>query len=100
VIDRAENVGGRHQAQRGWSVHGVCKEDTMTMPNERTRALIQTRHFLVELAEDSALSASVRRQAHPRLRHYPNANEMLRAGHLEAQRVDRLTEPFLSASID
>ncbi|WP_318192800.1 BPSL0761 family protein [Pseudomonas fluorescens] len=32
------------------------------MPNERTRALIQTRHFLVELAEDSALSASIRRQ--------------------------------------
>lgn len=72
----------------------------MTMPNERTRALIQTRDFLVELAQDPALSASIRRQAHQLLRHYPNANEILRAGQLEERRVDRLTEPFLSSSID
>jgi hypothetical protein len=72
----------------------------MTMPNERTRAFIQTRDFLVELAEDSALSASMRRQARQLLRHYPHANEILRAGQLEERRVDRLTEPFLSSSID
>ena len=81
-------------------MHGSCEEDTVTMPNERTRALIQTRDFLVELAEDSALSASMRRQARQLLRHYPNANEILRAGQLEERRVDRLTEPFLSSSID
>lgn len=72
----------------------------MTMPNERTRAFIQTRDFLVELAEDSALSASMRRQARQLLRHYPNANEIRRAAQLEERRVDRLTEPFLSSSID
>ncbi|MNF67622.1 hypothetical protein D3C76_1689350 [compost metagenome] len=72
----------------------------MTMPNERTRALIQTRNFLVELTQDSALSESIRRQAHQLLRHYPNSNEILLAGKLEEQRVDRLTEPFLSSSID
>jgi hypothetical protein len=72
----------------------------MTMPNERTRAFIQTRDFLVELAEDSALSASIRRQARQLLRHYPNANEIRRAGQLEERRIDRLTEPFLSSSID
>lgn len=72
----------------------------MTMPNERTRALIQTRDYLVELAENSALSASIRRQARQLLRHYPHANEILRAGQLEEQRVDRLTEPFLSSRID
>ncbi|MBI6556914.1 Conserved hypothetical protein (plasmid) [Pseudomonas veronii 1YdBTEX2] len=72
----------------------------MTMPNERTRAFIQTRDFLVDLAENSALSASIRRQARQLLRHHPNANEILRAEQLEVRRVDRLTEPFLSSSID
>ncbi|MNG28981.1 hypothetical protein D3C84_1143340 [compost metagenome] len=72
----------------------------MTMPNEYTRALIQTRDFLVELAEDAALSASIRRPARQRLRHYPHANEILRAGQLDERSVDRLTEPFLSSSID
>ncbi|MNP04690.1 hypothetical protein D3C76_966140 [compost metagenome] len=72
----------------------------MTMPSERTRAFIQTRDFLVALAEDAALSASIRRQASQLLRHYPKANEILRAGQLEERRGDRLTEPFLSSSID
>ncbi|WP_316249781.1 BPSL0761 family protein [Pseudomonas sp. N40(2020)] len=70
------------------------------MPSERTRALIQTRNLLVELAQDSALSEPIRRQARQLLRHYPNSNEILRAGKLEEQRIDRLTEPFLSSSID
>ncbi|SED62498.1 hypothetical protein SAMN05216205_5747 [Pseudomonas mohnii] len=72
----------------------------MTMPSERTRALIQTRDLLVELAQDPGLSESIRRQARQLLRHYPHANEILRAGQLEERRVDRLTEPFLSSSID
>lgn len=72
----------------------------MTMPNERTRAFIQTRDFLVELTQDSALSASIRRQARQLLRHYPKANAILRAGQLDERSVDRLTEPFLSSSID
>jgi hypothetical protein len=72
----------------------------MTMPGERTRALIQARDLLVELAQDPALSESIQRQAHQLLRHYPHANEILRAGQLEERRVDRLTEPFLSSSID
>ncbi|MNF67495.1 hypothetical protein D3C76_1053240 [compost metagenome] len=72
----------------------------MTMPNERTRAFIQTRDLLVELAEDPALSASIRRQARQLLRHYPNSKQMLLAGLLEERRGDRLTEPFLSSSVD
>lgn len=72
----------------------------MTMPNERTRALIQTRDLLVELAQNPALSDSIRRQARQLLRHYPHSNEILRAGTMEEQRVDRLTGPFLSSSID
>lgn len=72
----------------------------MTMPSERTRALIQTQKFLVELGQDPVLSESIRRQARQLLRHYPHANEILKAGQLEERRVDRLTEPFLSSSID
>ncbi|MBV4521116.1 hypothetical protein KVG88_13680 [Pseudomonas sp. SWRI74] len=72
----------------------------MTMPSERTRAFIQTREFLVELAADSALSESIRRQARQLLRHYPLANEILLAGQLEERRVDRLTEPFLCSSVE
>jgi hypothetical protein len=72
----------------------------MTMPSERTRALIQTRDLLVELAQDSALSESIRRQARQLLRHYPTSSEILRAGQIEERRVDRLIEPFLSSSID
>jgi uncharacterized protein (UPF0147 family) len=76
------------------------KEEDMTMPNERTRTLIQTREFLLELAQDSALAESIRRQARQLLRHYPHSNEILLAGRLDEGRTDRLTEPFLSSSVD
>lgn len=72
----------------------------MTMPSERTRTLIQTRVFLIDLSKDPAVSASIRRQAWQLLRHYPNSKEILLAGQLEERRVDRLTEPFLSSCVD
>lgn len=72
----------------------------MTMPNERTRALIQTRDFLVELSQDAALPESTRSQAFRLLRHYPRSREILLAGQVEERRMDRLVEPFLSSSID
>jgi len=72
----------------------------MTIPNERMRTLIQTRDFLVELSQDPALSETIRRQARQLLRHYPRSNEILLAAQLEERRADRLTEPFLSSSID
>lgn len=72
----------------------------MTIPNERMRTLIQTRDFLVELSQDPALSETIRRQARQLLRHYPHSNEILLAGRLDERRTDRLTEPFLSSSVD
>jgi hypothetical protein len=72
----------------------------MTMPNERTRALIQARDFLVELSSDAALPEVAQRQALQLLRHYPSSREILLAGRLEEQRKDRLFEPFLSSSVD
>lgn len=43
----------------------------MTMPEERTRAVIQTHDFLVELSRDKSLPEKIRRDAKFLLRHYP-----------------------------
>lgn len=72
----------------------------MTMPSERTRSLIQTRDFLVELCSDEAVSESFRTLAHRLLRHHPSSTEILLAGKLEERRTDRLTAPFLSSKIE
>ena len=57
----------------------------MTMPDERTRAVIQTRDFLVELSRDSTLPEKVRRDAKFLLRHFPSKYEVLLAGRIEEQ---------------
>ena len=72
----------------------------MTMPNERTRSIIQTREFLFDLSRDQGLPEKVRTEAHRLLRHYPTTREVLLAGKVEEWREDSLTEPFLSSSID
>lgn len=46
----------------------------MTMPDERLRAVVQTRRFLEELCDPSRapdIPADARREAHRLLRHYP-----------------------------
>ncbi|WP_082536640.1 MULTISPECIES: BPSL0761 family protein [unclassified Roseateles] len=51
----------------------------MTTPDERTRALLQTREFLLQLvASDQipSVSEEVRRQARHLLRHYPGPMEL------------------------
>jgi len=72
----------------------------MTMPSERTRSLIQTRDFLVEVCSDEAVSESFRTQARRLLRHYSCSTEILLAGKLEERRTDRLTAPLLSSTIE
>lgn len=57
----------------------------MTMPNERTRAVIQTRDFLLELSRDDALPDRVRRDATFLLRHFPSKEDVLLAGQIEEQ---------------
>lgn len=52
----------------------------MTMPHERTRAVIHTREFLVELSLNAELPEAVRTGAKHLLRHYPSASEVLKAG--------------------
>jgi hypothetical protein len=53
----------------------------MTMPTERTRAVMQTKAFLLELqntTKSPGFPENVRQEAHRLLRHYPDA------GHLDS----------------
>lgn len=77
-----------------------CEQNSMTMSSERTRSIIQTREFLVDLSRNQGLPEGVRIEASRLLRHYPTSQEVLLAGRLEEQRADSLTEPFLSSNID
>ncbi|SDT33841.1 BPSL0761 family protein [Pseudomonas oryzae] len=72
----------------------------MTMPSERTCAIIQTREFLVDLSRNKILPEAVRTEARRLLRHYPTADEVLLAGKIEEQRDDGLLWTFLSSRID
>ena len=74
----------------------------MTMPNERTRAVIQTGKFLLELSRDSSLPERIRRDAKFLLRHYPDQFQVLLAGRIE-EGSDALLSPMgpvFSSSIE
>lgn len=76
------------------------KENFMTMPSERTRSVIQTREFLIELSRKNGLSEAIRRQAKQLLRHYPSQIEMLDAGQLEEHLTDgTIFHPIFSSAI-
>ena len=73
----------------------------MTMPSERTRAVIHAREFLQELSQDISLPEPIRWQAKQLLRHYPSRQEMLLAGQVEEQLTEgTLFQPTFSSSID
>ena len=48
----------------------------MTMPDERTRALLWAGSFLIELARDSSLPLSVRQRAVVIARHFPTIEDI------------------------
>lgn len=55
----------------------------MTLPNERTRAVIDTRRFLAELLDPRAtprIPSGIRRKARRLLKHYPLNIELLLVG--------------------
>lgn len=62
----------------------------MTMPNERTRALVWAGGFLIELARDTRLPEDVRAQAVRIARHFPTVEQL---GHLAAT-IEASTSPF------
>lgn len=57
----------------------------MTMPDERSRAVVKTRDFLVMLSRDVALPDKVRRDAKSLLRHFPSRDDVILAGQIEEQ---------------
>lgn len=74
----------------------------MTMPNERTRAVIQTGKFLLELSRDPSLPEKIRRDAKFLLRHYPDQFQMLLAGRIEEASDPSVSPmgPVFSSSIE
>lgn len=55
----------------------------MTLPHERTRAVIKCEEFLRQLALDTGLPQDIRDRAHHLLRHYPSAAQITGIGRLE-----------------
>lgn len=74
----------------------------MTMPHERTRSVLQTRDFLVELSRDKSLPEKIQHDAKFLLRHYPLKTDLEQAGLLEEQpeRFGSLINPIFSSSTD
>ena len=62
----------------------ILTPDLLTVPSERTRAIIETRRFLEELISQRLtpdVPDAVRRQARALLRHYPFGSEIQLAHH-------------------
>ncbi|UVJ41940.1 hypothetical protein NVV94_14680 [Pseudomonas sp. LS1212] len=72
----------------------------MTLPYERTHAVVQTREFLVEVSRDTTLPESIRNEAQRLLRHYPSQDDGLLAGRIEEQAEGSIFEPIFSSSIE
>ncbi|MGY3040819.1 hypothetical protein ACVWWQ_002450 [Rhodanobacter sp. TND4EL1] len=72
----------------------------MTLPYERTRAVIETREFLRLLLGNRRVPASVRSEAKSLLRHYPSANEVFQAGWHELASPTYVLEPVFDTSVD
>lgn len=84
----------------------------MTIPHERTRAIISTEVFLRELSRDRRLPEDIRSNAKHLLRHYPSAEQVISIGRFEAcatgnvpddefrRRVVAIHEPLLSSSLE
>jgi hypothetical protein len=60
----------------------------LTLPYERTRAIVETEKFLKELSRDSGLPQELRAHAKALLRHYPSAAQVLSLGRLEEALMD------------
>ncbi|MFC4860576.1 BPSL0761 family protein [Pseudomonas sp. MAHUQ-62] len=72
----------------------------MTVPHERTRAVIQTREFLQRLEGDLSISEEMRCMATQLLRHYPTRGEVFLQGAFEEHLSKKLIiSPFFSSTL-
>ncbi|WP_314018331.1 BPSL0761 family protein [Stutzerimonas degradans] len=84
----------------------------MTLPYERTRAIVKTEEFLRELSRDAGLPQDIRSYAKSLLRHYPSTAEVFSLGRLEEclasdahddeyrRRVIAYHQPLLCSSLE
>ena len=73
----------------------------MTMPKERSRAIVQTQEFLEQLLQDASQSEDVRRLAKHLLRHYPSKSEVLMQGRIQEGLAAKFGyQPFLGSKLE
>jgi hypothetical protein len=73
----------------------------MTMPHERSRAIVQTQEFLEQLSRDASQSEEVRKSAVYLLRHYPSKSEVLMQGRIQEGLAAKFGyQPFLGSKLE
>jgi len=72
----------------------------MTIPCERTWAVVETRRFLTALLTNRRYPVAVREQARTLLRHYPSASDVFHAGWQALADPRLVLEPVFDANID
>ena len=73
----------------------------MTMPQERSRAIVQTQEFLEQLSRDASQIEEVRRSAKHLLRHYPSKSEVLTQGRIQEGLAAKYGyQPFLGSKLE
>jgi hypothetical protein len=66
----------------------------MTLPDERYRAVVKTREFLVEILNTPRVPKAIKEQARWCLRHYPNEWDMKRAAEHTPEVFQEKMEPL------
>jgi hypothetical protein len=72
----------------------------MTLPYERTWAVVETRRFLTEVLTNRRVPVAVREQARTLLRHYPSPSDVFHAGWQALADPHLILEPVFDMSID
>ena len=70
----------------------------MTLPDERYRAVLQTKRFLLEILTTPRVPKEIKEEARRCLRHYPDDLDMQQAAeaspHVFAERMEDVTRMF------
>lgn len=83
------------------SLAKLLRKQLMTMPCERTRAVIHTRKFLEELSRDPVQTEAIRKSAVGLLRHYPSNSEILLVGKIQERCAEQsIYPPIFSSTIE
>jgi len=75
-------------------------QSIMTLPYERTWAVVETRRFLTEVLANRRVPAAVREQARTLLRHYPGPSDVFNAAWQALADPRLVLEPVFDMSTD